>query len=119
MDMTLTLGEIVIASTIVFSAGGFYAATREQAKQAKKDKEAQAAQAKKDNDALQGDITDIKADLKTLNKVVMDVALQNQRLDNQAERITQIERRSDERLTSLERRWDEVRRGEGLITRGA
>lgn len=104
MNWELNLGSLLIVASVIFSAGGFYAATRSQV-----------AQAKKDNDALKEDISDIKTDLKTLNKVVMDVALQNQRLDNQAERITQIEKRSDARLLALETRWDEVRRGEGLI----
>lgn len=98
MNWELNLSSLIVAATVVFSAGGFYYASRG------------------DNKRIKDDITDIKTDLKTLNKVVMDVALQNQRLDNQADRITQVERRSDERLTSLERRWDEVRRGEGLIT---
>jgi len=42
---------------------------------------------------MKEDIADIKFDLKALNKVVMDVALQNQRLDNQGERLNVIEKR--------------------------
>ena len=90
MDMTLTLGEIVIAGSVLFSAGGFYYVSRG------------------DNKRMKDDIADIKSDLKTLNKVVMDVALQNQRIDN-------LEHRIDERFAAFEHRWDELRRGEGLI----
>ncbi len=97
MDWTPYISSGIVAASVIFSAGGFYAISRN------------------DNMRMKNDIGDIKADLKTLNKVVMDVALQNQRLDNQAERIGSIEKRLDERMGSMERRWDEVRRGEGLI----
>ena len=97
MDTTLSLSTLITAATIIFTAGGFYYATRG------------------DNQRMKSDITDIKADLKKLNDVIVNVALQNQRLDNQADRITSIEKRMDERLTAMEHRWDEVRRGEGLI----
>ncbi len=57
---------------------------------------------------MRDDITDIKSDLKALNKVIMDVAVQDQR-------ITNLEKRTDERLGAVERRWEEVRLGEGMI----
>src|ERR1700752_4580000 len=109
MNLDFTLGEASIVASILFTAGGYYVASRIQGKQIKIDLD-------RSNKDLKEDITDIKTDLKTLNKVVIDVALQNQRLDNQAERISILEKRNDERLTGLERRWEEVRRGEGLIT---
>jgi uncharacterized membrane-anchored protein len=55
------------------------------------------------------DINDIKADLKALNNVVIQVATQNQRIDNMGDRVNRLESR-------VEKRWDELRRGEGLIT---
>jgi hypothetical protein len=88
MDWTLNVGSLVVAGTVVFSAGGFYYASRFESRR------------------MRDDINDIKGDLKALNKVVMDVAVQNTRLDN-----------TDRRLSAMETRWDEVRRGEGLITR--
>ena len=36
------------------------------------------------------DVIDIKLDLKQLNKVIMDLALQNQRLDNQGTQLTRM-----------------------------
>lgn len=62
------------------------------------------------------EIGSLKAEVAKIADLMVKVALQNQRLDQQADRVSQVEKRSDERLTSLERRWDEVRRGEGLIT---
>lgn len=90
MNWELNLSSLIVAASVIFSAGGFYWVS------------------KGDNKRMKEDIADIKTDLKTLNKVVMDVALQNQRLDNQADRITLLEKR-------FESRWDELRRGEGLI----
>lgn len=86
MDWTVNIGQIGTIGAIIFAAGGFYYGSQR----------------------MKLDITEIKADLKMLNKVVMDVALQNQRIDN-------LEHRIDERFGALEHRWDEVRRGEGLI----
>src|SRR5258708_5044167 len=99
MDWTLNIGSLVVATSVVFSAGGFYYVSRADAKRIRDD-------LKKVNDDLKEDIVDIKSDLKALNKVVTEVAVQTQRLDNQ-----------DRRLSVMETRWDEVRRGEGLITR--
>lgn len=100
MNWEINLSSLIVAASVVFSAGGFYWVS------------------KGDTKRLKEDVTDIKTDLKALNKVVMDVALQNQRLDNQGERLTQLEKRIDDRVSAMEKRWDEVRRGEGLITRG-
>ncbi len=83
-------GNLLVAASVIFSAGGFYYVTRG------------------DNKRMRDDITDIKSDLKALNKVIMDVAVQDQR-------ITNLEKRTDERLGAVERRWEEVRRGEGMI----
>lgn len=50
------------------------------------------------------DILEIKLDLKVLNKVLTDLALQNQRLENQ-----------DFRINRLSDYIDDVRHGKGLI----
>jgi hypothetical protein len=100
MNWEVNLGNLLVVASILFSAGGFYAVSRWDSKQIKID-------LNRTNREIKEDITDIKVDLKTLNKVVMDVAVQNQRLDNQAERISLLEKRNDERLTGLERRYDE------------
>lgn len=57
-----------------------------------------------DNKRFKSDIGDIKIDLKILNKLVTDIALQNQRLDNQGER-----------LNRLENHLDEMRHGKGFV----
>jgi hypothetical protein len=98
MNWEVNVGSLLIVASIIFSAGGFYAVSRRDEKQNKIDVD----RISKD---LKDDINDIKSDLKALNKVVMDVALQNQRLDQQ-----------EERLNLLDKRFDELRRGEGLIT---
>jgi len=103
MDLSsINSGVLLTVGSIVFSAGAFYAVSR-------RDAQATRADMLRMNADTRLDIADIKSDLKALNKVVMDVALQNQRLDNQGERLNVIEKR-------FEARWDELRRGEGLIT---
>ncbi len=57
---------------------------------------------------LTADMTDIKGDLKLLNKVVLDVALSNQRQDN-------FEKRTDDRFKHMEDDIRELKHGEGLI----
>lgn len=99
MDLSsINAGVMLTVGSIVFSAGAFYAVSR-------RDAQATRADMLRMNGEVKDDINDIKSDLKALNKVMMDVAVQNTRLDNQ-----------DKRLTAMETRWDEVRRGEGLIT---
>ena len=100
---SINAGVLLTVCSIVFSAGAFYAVSRRDAQTIRSDLQ-------RTNAEMKEDIADIKFDLKALNKVVMDVALQNQRLDNQGERLNVIEKR-------FEARWDELRRGEGLITR--
>lgn len=95
----LKAGDLLIAATIIFSAGGFYYVSRS------------------DNRRMREDIIDIKVDMKMLAKVVTEQAVQTQRLDNYGERLNTIEKRTDERLAAAERRWEEVRRGEGMIVR--
>ena len=57
---------------------------------------------------LTADMTDIKGDLKLLNKVVLDVALSNQRQDN-------FEQRTDYRFKRIEDDIREMKHGEGFI----
>ena len=52
------------------------------------------------------EITILKVDVKAISEVVTKVAVQNQRLDNMAERIAMIDRR-----------MEDLRRGEGFVKR--
>lgn len=82
----VTLGAILTVLSMLFIAAGFY------------------FQTSYDSRRFKSDIQDIKTDLKILNKLVTDIALQNQRLDAQAER-----------LNRLDSRIDELRHGKGFI----
>ncbi len=86
IDWTISLGNIGTVVAIVFVGGGFY------------------WQQVLDSRRFKLDIVEIKTDLKILNKVITDIALQNQRIDNQAER-----------LNRLDSRIDELRHGKGYI----
>ena len=76
----ISLGTIVTTATILFTVAGFYWKQTLDAQQIKED------------------VQEIKGDLKVLNKVIIDMAVQTQRLDNQAERLTLFERRFDKVL---------------------
>lgn len=119
MNWEVNVGSLLVVASVIFSAGGFYAVSRRDSRQTKIDLENSNKQIKTDleksNLDLKEDITDIKADLKTLNKVVVDIAVQNKIIDNLAQTVAQSEKRTDERFAGLERRWEEIRRGEGLI----
>lgn len=86
IDWAISLGNILTVLAIVFVGGGFY------------------YQQVTDSRRFRSDILDIKTDLKILNKIIMDIALQSQRLDNQAERINRTEKAVDD-----------LRRGKGYI----
>jgi hypothetical protein len=86
MIWEVSLGSIINALSIFFVGAGFYW------KQVY------------DSRSFKLDIAEIKLDLKVLNKVMIDLALQNQRLDNQGER-----------LNSIDRHIDEIRHGQGLV----
>lgn len=58
-----------------------------------------------DSRRFKSDINEIKTDLKVLNKIIADLAVQTSRLDNQAERLN----RFDARL-------DELRHGKGFVS---
>ena len=51
------------------------------------------------------DITDLKNDVKELNKLMTAVALQSQRMDM-----------LNERINMMDRRYDELRHGQGWVT---
>lgn len=77
-EWTLNVGTVLTILTILFTAIGFYWKHTFNSEQFKID------------------IGDIKLDLKQLNKVIMDLALQNQRLDTQAEWVARIGREVEE-----------------------
>lgn len=62
-EWTLNVGTLLTIFTIIFTAASVY------------------VKHQYNSDRFLKDIVDIKLDLKQLNKIVMDLALQNQRLD--------------------------------------
>lgn len=82
----ITITTIISLATMVFVAGGFYFTTR----------------------SLYAQVSDIREDLKALNKVVMDVALSNQRQDN-------FEKRTDDRFKHMEDDIRELKHGKGFV----
>jgi len=82
----ISLGTLISIATLIFVAGGFYWSTK----------------------SLYEQVNDIKEDLKSLNKVVMDVALSNVRADN-------FEKRTDDRFRHIEEDIRELKHGEGFI----
>lgn len=77
-EWTLNIGTLLTILTIVVTAASFYSKHEFNANQFKID------------------IGDIKLDLKQLNKVIMDLALQSQRLDTQGEWVARIAREVEE-----------------------
>lgn len=67
---------------------------------------------------LRDDVILIKADLKELNKVVTTLAVQNTRLNNQAERMGAYDKRFEgveERIMLMQRDYNLLRSGRGFI----
>lgn len=93
LDLSINLGTVISLLTIVFAAGGFYVFTKNLGKAL---------------DAFKIQVDEIKDDLKLLNKVVMDVALSNQRQDN-------FEKRTDDRFKHVEDDIREMKHGKGFI----
>ena len=63
------------------------------------------AQALSDSRYFKSDIVEIKSDLKILSKIISDLAVQTNRLDNQGERLNRIDAR-----------FDELRHGKGFVS---
>lgn len=64
-----------------------------------------------DSKIFRENIVEIKNDLKILNKLVTDIALQNQRLDNQGERFNQV----DKTIEALRMEIRELKHWKGFI----
>ncbi len=88
IEWTISLGSILTLIFIVFSGVGFYWRQVYDAKEFKED------------------ITEIKLDIKILNKVIIDMALQTERLNNISKRVDRVEVKVDE-----------LSHGEGFIIR--
>lgn len=86
IDWTINFGHLITIALILFSGAGFY------------------YRQVFDSKVFKEDIVEIKSDLKILNKVVTDVALQKQAMDTQGLMIA-----------NLQTEVHELRRGEGLI----
>lgn len=93
----ITFTTIISVLTMVFIAGGFYYGNK--------------SLFEKVND-LKKEVTDfkdgLKEDLKALNKVVMDVALSNQRQDN-------FEKRHDSDISAIKDDIREMKHGKGFV----
>ena len=76
----ISLGTLVTSATVLFTVAGFYWRQTLDSKQ------------------LKEDIHDIKADLRVLNKVIVDMAVQTQRLDSLYDKVILFERRFDKVL---------------------
>lgn len=74
----ISLGSLLTIIAVLTTAVGFYYQTLY------------------DSRTFKASIAEIKTDLKVLNKLITDIALQNQRLDNQGERINRIDARLDD-----------------------
>lgn len=98
-DPTISAGTIITLITIIFVGSGFY------------------YRQVYDGKRFRLDITDIKLDLKSLNIVIVDMARQKERLDNQGERFNQQDARLDAFIHEFKEEIRELRRGEGLITK--
>ena len=81
----ISLGTLITLATVLFAGAGFY------------------WRQTYDSKIIKDDIADIKADIRILNKVVVDMAVQTQRTDNLLERLSLFERRFDKVLDYLRR----------------
>ena len=86
IDWTISLGNIGTVLAIIFFGSGFYWKQLIDAR------------------IFKEDIVEIKTDLKSLNKIIIDLALQNLRLDNHVQRLNQ-----------MDKQIDELRHGKGYI----
>lgn len=93
IDWTISFGSILTLITIAFAAGGFYFSTKNQSQE----------------------ITEIKNTLVKMEGVVTTVAVQKERIDNQAAMITEDKRAMNDRIARIERMLDDLRHGRGII----
>lgn len=78
VDWTISLGNILTVLSILFFGSGFY------------------WKQLIDSKIFKEDIVEIKSDLKILNKVITDLAIQSSRLDSHVERLNRMDRRMDD-----------------------
>jgi hypothetical protein len=107
IDWNISLGNILTIATMIMGIVLFVLRNVGDTRV----KEAQAV-------TLREDVILIKADLKSLNKIVTEIAVQNSRLDNQGERMNSYDKRVDsleERMLFLQRDYNLLRSGRGWI----
>lgn len=107
VDWTINLGNIATIATMIGAALLFLMRSAGDAKV----KDVHAV-------TLREDVNLIKADLKALNKVVTDLAVQNTRLNNQGERMNAYDKRVEgieERMMLMQRDYNLLRSGRGFI----
>ncbi len=94
LSWEISIGSIMTLATMVFAAGGFYFSTKNQGKE----------------------ITEIKNTLIKMEGVVTTVAVQKERIDNQAAIMAENSRATNERMARVERMLDELRHNKGFVT---
>lgn len=93
IDWTLNVGSLLALFGFLFTVAVFYVR----------------------NESMREDVVDIKRDIKSLNQIVTEVAIQKQRLDGTDVRLNELSRRINAVEEKFDKRFDELRRGEGPI----
>jgi hypothetical protein len=93
LSMEISIGSILTLLTMVFAAGGFYFNNKKQGEE----------------------ITAIKNTLIKMEGVVTTVAVQKERIDNQAAIVTENARSVNDRMSRMERMIDELRHHKGFV----
>lgn len=97
----ISLGTLISLATVIFAAGGFYAFAKNLGNNMTTL-----------TTTFTKQVDDIKEDLKSLNKVIMDVAVQNKRIDN-------LEERNNSEIAHLKEDIRDLKHGDGFIKKSA
>lgn len=114
-DLSVNLGNVLTIAAAVVAV--VYKASTMEAKlelsdqrRVQSDKNRDVAEKRRDEE-----ITEIKNALVEMKGVVTTVAVQKERMDNQAALMAEDKRACNDRIVRLERMLDELRHGKGLI----